>query len=204
MHAHQRLGFILFNIKQNLSEGLAHTTEALRLDPNDACAQFDLGMALRRQGQTEQAVQHLTKAMALMPEGFDRRYNPSDMNCALGDALMANGDAAQAATVLTKAVSLNPKSARAHYLLALALAAQGLIREPAEHYSIARSLLPAINTIPELHLLMSVNYEKAGRFRAALESAQTALEVAQARGNADLVQSARDRLSECRQNAGGQ
>lgn len=146
----------------------------------------------------------MAKALALMPEGFDHRYNPCDMNCALGDALMANGDASQAATVLTKAASLNPKSARAHYLLALALAAQGLIQEPAEHYSTARSLLPGIDTIPELHLLMSVNYEKAGRFRAALQSAQTALDVAQARGNAQLIQSAKDRLGECRQNAGGQ
>ena len=204
VHAHQRLGYILFNLKQEQKEGLAHTTEALRLDPNDACAHFDLGMALRRQGQSEQAVQQMAKALALMPEGFDRRYNPCDMNCALGDALMANGDASQAATVLTKAVSLNPKSARAHYLLALALAAQGLIQEPAEHYSTARSLLPGIDTIPELHLLMSVNYEKAGRFRAALQSAQTALDVAQARGNAQLIESAKDRLGECRQNAGGQ
>jgi tetratricopeptide (TPR) repeat protein len=204
VHAHQRLGFILCNIKQNAQEGLAHTAEALRLDPNDACAHFDLGVACRRQGQLEQAVRHLTKAVALMPEGFDRRYNPSDMRCVLGDALVANGDARQAATVLTKAVSLNPRSAAAHYLLALALAAQGLTQEPAEHYSMARSLLPGIDTAPEFHLLMSVNYQKAGQFRAALGSAQTALEVAQARGDAELVQSAKDRLGECRRNAGGQ
>jgi len=204
VHAHQRLGFILYKVKGNLQEGLAHTTEALRLDPNDACAHFDLGVACRDQGHLEQAVRHLTKAVALMPEGFDRRYNPCDMHCVLGDALVANGDAREAATVLAKAVSLNPKSAGAHYLLALALAAQGLIQEPAEHYSVARSLLPGIDTVPELHLLMSVNYQKAGQFRAALGSAQTALSVAQAKGDAGLVQSAKDRLGECRQNAGGQ
>ena len=132
VHAHQRLGYLLYNAKRNLEEGLAHTTEALRLNPNDACAHFDLGMALRGQGESEKAVQHLAKALELMPEGFDRRYNPVDMHNLLGEALVANGERRTGTTILTKAVSLNPKSARAHYLLALALAAQGLIQEPAE------------------------------------------------------------------------
>jgi tetratricopeptide (TPR) repeat protein len=204
VHAHQRLGFLLYNVKRNPQEGLAHTTEALRLDPNDACAHFDLGMALRYQGQTGKAVEHLAKALALMPEGFDRRYNSLDMRCALGDALVANGDVKEAATLLTTTVSLNPKSAHAHYLLAVALAAQGFIQEPAEHYSTARSLLPGIDTIPELHLLMSVNYQRAGQLRAALRSARLALEVAQAKGDANLVQSAKNRLDECREQAGGE
>jgi tetratricopeptide (TPR) repeat protein len=198
VHAHQRLGFLLSNLKGNPREGFAHTLEALRLDPNDACAQFDLGMALREQGRPQEAVEHLAKAVALMPEGFDRRYNPVDMECALGDALVATGDAREAATVLAKAVSLNPKSARAHYLLALALAGQGLIQEPADHYSTAHSLQPEMTTGPEYHLLMSVNYQKAGQGLDALHSARTALEAAQAKGDADMVRLAKDRLDECR------
>jgi tetratricopeptide (TPR) repeat protein len=202
VHAHQRLGFLLANLKGNPREGLAHTMEALRLDPNDACAHFDLGLALRQQGRPAEAVQHLAKAVALMPEGFDRRYNPLDMQCALGDALVAKGDAKEAASVLARAVSLNPKSARAHYLLALALAGQGLVQEPAEHYSTAQSLRPGIDTGPEFHLLMSVNYQKVGQFRAALQSARAALDAAQAKGDGDMVQLAKDRLSECREQTG--
>ncbi len=204
VHAHQRLGFLLYNAKRNPKEGLAHTAEALRLDPNDACAHFDLGMALRYEGQPGKAVQHLAKALALMPEGFDRLYKPVDMQCALGDALVANGNVEEAATVLAKTVSLNPKSARAHYLLAVALAAQGLIQEPAEHYSTARSMQPGIDTIPEFHLLMSVNYQKAGRMRAALESARVALEMARAKGDPALIESAKERLGQCGQQAGGE
>ena len=204
VHAHQRLGFLLYNAKRNPKEGLAHTAEALRLDPNDACAHFDLGMALRYEGQPGKAVQHLAKALALMPEGFDRLYKPVDMQCALGDALVANGNVEEAATVLAKTVSLNPKSARAHYLLAVALAAQGLIQEPAEHYSTARSMQPGIDTIPEFHLLMSVNYQKAGRMRAALESARVALEMARAKGYPALIESAKERLGQCGQQAGGE
>jgi len=204
VHAHQRLGFLLYNAKRQLAQGLAHTAEALRLDPDDACAQFDLGMALRHRGDSARAVEHLAKAVALMPEGADRRYNQADMHCAWGDALLANGQVQEAATVLTQAIALNPRSARAHYLLAVALAAQGQTQEPAREYATARALLPAVDTIPEFHLMMSVNYEKAGQLRAALQSARVAFEVAQAKGDAQLVQSARNRLDQCRQQAGGQ
>ena len=75
-HAHQRLGYLLYNVEAKPEEGLAHTTEALRLNPNDACAHCDLGMALRGQGESEKAVQHLAKALELMPEGFDRTVQP--------------------------------------------------------------------------------------------------------------------------------
>jgi len=203
VHAHQRLGFLLYHIKRNEREGLAHTTEALRLDPADACAQFDLGLALRQQGRPQEAAQHLAKAVALLPEGFDRRYNPLDMRCALGDALVASGDAKAAAALLTQVVAQHPKSARAHYLLALALAGQGLLAEPEEHFSTARSLQPGMDAGPEFHLLMSVNYQKAGQLRAALKAALTALEAAQAKGDAELVQMAADRVSDCREPGGG-
>jgi len=203
VHAHQRLGCLLYNAKRLPEEGMSHTAEALRLDPDDACARFDLGMALRHQGQVEKAVQQLARAVALMPEGFDRRYNPVDMRCSLGEALVTNGDAGRGETVLTEALSLDPKSAQAHYLLALAQAAQGRTQESAEHYAIARSLKPGVDTIPDFHLLMSVNYEKAGDVRAALESAQMALHLVKDSDDAHLIQLAKDRIAECREKAGG-
>ena len=203
-HAHQRLGFLLYSAKGNLKDGLAHTTEALRLNPNDGCAHFDLGIALGHQGEVEKAVQHLSKALELMPDGFDRRYNPVDMQIALGEALVLDREPGRAATMLSKAVALDPKSARAHYLLALALAAQGLTEEPVQHYATARSLQPGIDTMPDLHILLSVNYEKAGQLRAALDSAQTALKLARAAGDDHLIQMAKHRIDACREKAGGQ
>jgi len=204
VHAHQRLGYLLFTAKGNQKEGLAHTTEALRLNPNDGCAHFDLGMALGRQGDAGRAVLHLAKALELLPDGFDRRYNPVDMRIALGEALVLNGEPERAATTLSRAVSLNPQSAQAHYILALALAAQGLVDEPAAQYSTAKSLQAGIDILPDLHILMSCNYEKAGQYRAALESAQTALRIARAAGDQHLIQLATQRMEACRENAGGQ
>jgi len=199
VHAHQRLGYLLYNVKQQPKEGLAHTLEALRLDANDGCARFDLGMALRAQGQLAKAVEQMEKAVALMPEGFDRRYNPVDLRCALGEALVANGDPVRAATVLNQAVSFNPKSASAHYLLALALAAQGATEEPAQHYTLARTLQASIDTIPDLHMILSANYEKAGQFAAALASAQRALEMVESGGDAHSVEAVKQRVAHCRE-----
>ncbi len=199
VHAHQRLGFLLFHVKRQFKEGLAHTTEALRLDANDGCAHYDLGMALRYQDQLPSAIEHLQAAVRLLPDGFDRRYNAVDMQCSLGDALLADGKLDEAATALKRAVALDQKNPRAHYLWALATAAQGLIDESSSHYQAARALRPEIDTSPELHLLMSGNYAKAGRDKEALISARRALELARVRGDADLVQTASEVVSERQQ-----
>ncbi len=202
VHAQQRLGFLLYHVKRQFKEGLAHTAEALRLDPGDGCAHYDLGMALRHQGQLEVAIQHLREAVRLLPAGVDRRYNPVDMHCSLADALLANGQVPESMPVLTRALSLDPKSPRTHYLLALSLAAQQNNEEALKHYSLARAERPELDTSPELHMMLSVNYAEAGQIRQALTSAQKALELAQARGDANLVATISQRMKEYGQRSG--
>ncbi len=197
---HQRLGFLLFNARRQFQEGMAHTLEALRLDPNDGCAHHDLGMALKYQGQVEPAVQHLREAVRLLPDGFDRRYSAASMRCSLGDALLSDAKLEEAVTVLTQALKLEPQHPRAHYLLALATAAQGLTDEALVHYNLARKQQPDVDTSPELHLFLAGNLSKMGRGREALTSAERALELARARGDAKLAQAAAEQVAECRQN----
>lgn len=187
VHAHQRLGFLLFHAKKQFKAGLVHTTEALRLDPRDGCAHFDLAMALRYQGQVEPAIQHFSEAIRLLPAGFDRRYNAVDMRRALGDALLAKGDLPSALAALTNALALAPRNAQTHYLLALAFAGQGQLEEALKHYAFVRAQQPGLDTSPELHLVLSVHYSEAGRLPEALASARKALELAQARGDAEQV-----------------
>jgi tetratricopeptide (TPR) repeat protein len=203
VHAHQRLGFLLVNYRQQLKEGLAHTAEALRLDPNDACAHYDAGMALVQQQQFDPAIQHLAKAVELMPEGADGRYDAPAMRYSLGAALVAKGDYREAASVLTKAAELDPKNAQIHYALALALAVQGLIDEPIKQYTLAHSLRPDMDTVPEYHHLMSVNLAKAGQFRQALESAQKALQLTPPGSDPNQVQAIKAQLEACRQQLEG-
>ncbi len=197
-HAHQRLGFLLYNAKQQFKEGLAETDQALRLDAKDGCAHYDLGMALLHQGRLEEAIAHLREAVRLLPDGFDRRYNPADMQCSLGEALAEKGQAKEAAEVLSKTIVLSPKNARAHYLLALTLAAQGQLTEPLEHFSTATTLDARIDTSPDLHYLLSINYESAGNMKAALRSAERALELAP-QANPELLNALQERVAACRQ-----
>jgi tetratricopeptide (TPR) repeat protein len=197
--AHQRLGFLLYNLKHKPDEGLAHTTAALRLDPSNGFAHYDLGQALRNQGKLDPALVHLAQAVQLTPTNSTVLYNPAEMHCSLGEVLLAKARANEAAEVLTRAVSLDPKNARAHYYLALAQAAQGMLEQPLQHYSSACSLQPAVDTVPELHYLLSVNYAKAGQPQEALKSAQKALGLAEARGDTNLAGIIRARMENYRQ-----
>jgi tetratricopeptide (TPR) repeat protein len=204
VHAHQRLGFLLFHVKNQFDEGLTHTREALRLDPSDGCAHFDLGMALRDQKQIEPAVQHLTEAVRLLPTGFDRRYNAVDMRCELGNTLLLNGEPSKAVDIFTTALNLDEKNARTRYSLASALAAQGDVDEAFKHYNLAYAQRPDLDSSPEFHLLLSERCAEIGRNQQALASAQRALELAQAHGDAQLTEAIRQHIKEYRQKPGGQ
>jgi tetratricopeptide (TPR) repeat protein len=126
-------------------------------------------------------------------------YNAADMHCSLGEVLLAKGQVQEATGVLSKAVALDAKNARAHYFLALALAAQGMLEEPLKHYSVACSLQPTVDKAPEFHFLLSRNLAGAGRLAEALRSAQKALELAQARGDTNLVATIKARIEDYRQ-----
>jgi tetratricopeptide (TPR) repeat protein len=198
VHAHQHLGFLLYHHKRQFQEGITHTREALRLDPNDGCAHYDLGMALKHQGEVRSAVTHLAEAVRLLPSGFDRRYNPVDMRRSLGETLLENGQPEQAIEMLNQALSLNTTNAATHYSLALALAARRQTEACLQHYAFVRATRPDLDISPYFHLILAANYAEAGQRREAVISAQKALELAQAAGDTKLIQTAREYLDQYR------
>ena len=74
----------------------------------------------------------------------------------------------------------------------------GAVKELIQHYSVACSLQPTVDKAPELHFLLSRNLAGAGRIAEALRSAQKALELAQARGDTNLVATIRARIEDYR------
>ena len=202
IHAHQRLGYLLYNLKQQPEQGLAHTREALRLAPWDGFAHYDLGMALRNEGKLDAAADHLAAALRYTPDSVEVLYNASEMHCSLGEVLLAQARLPDAAAVLNKAVALDAKNPRAHYFLALAQAAQGMLEEPLKHYSLACAMEPTVDKAPELHFLLSRNLAAAGRLPEALQAAQRALDLAQARKDTNLVAAIKERVADYRQKAG--
>jgi tetratricopeptide (TPR) repeat protein len=98
--------------------------------------------------------------------------------------------------MLARAVALNDGNGRAHYYLALALAAQQQFDSALSHYTTARSLQPEVDSVPELHFLFSGYFAQTGRTNLALASARKALALAEASGNTNLTQTVKARLGE--------
>jgi tetratricopeptide (TPR) repeat protein len=192
--AHQRLGFLLYNVKRQHQEGLAHTAEALRLDPKNSFAHNDMGMVLMNQNQLDQAIAHLQSALESLWLTTEDNYKPQTIRYHLGKAFMQKGRFADATTQLKESIRLNPTSPDAHYLLALALICQGNIEETVLHYEKALALRPEIDSSVVLHELMAEAHAKSGRSGDAVRSAEHALKLARAAGKEEAIQRIEARL----------
>jgi tetratricopeptide (TPR) repeat protein len=186
--AHQRLGFLLYNVKRQFQEGIAHTQTALRLNPKNSFAHNDLGMILLNQNKPEEAKLHLEAALESLPLNTESQYRAQTIRYNLAQACMRQSQFAAAADHLRECIHLEPKNAEAHYLLALALACQGNIEDTVREHSNAIALNPSVDSSATLHDLLGANYAKAGRFTEAVQSAEHALRLAQNSGKTDLAQ----------------
>jgi Tfp pilus assembly protein PilF len=202
-NAHQKLGFLLYNVKHQFQEGIEHTKIALRLNPNNGFAHCDLGMSLLNQDLPEQALPHLQAALEAVTFSNDIQYKPPQLRFYLGRAFMQLGRFAEAGLHLEESVRLEPSNPDVRYMLALALACQGQIEEPVKHWAEAIKLRPGIDGSAVLHDRLAANYAKAGRFTEAVQSAEHALLLARNSGKNDLAQAIADRLVRYRANAGG-
>jgi len=194
VEAHQKLGFLLYNVKVKDKEGMAHLSKAIQLDPGNPRAHHDLGMALLHQRRFDEAIGHLSTALQLRPQGLDEQYNPVNMHYYLGQAFLLKGDSKEAQVVLSKAVSLDPNHVQARYRLALALADQGKFDQALTHYSKAVEIRPDVDTSAALHYLLAMHYAEARRFHEAILSAQKALELARAAGEKQLTEKIQEQL----------
>jgi tetratricopeptide (TPR) repeat protein len=186
--AHLKLGFLLYNAKRMYKEGMAHYYAALKANPNDPRVHHDLGMALLHQRQFDQAIEHLSEALRIMPNGLDKQYNPVNMHFNLALAFSYAGRSEEAITHFSEVLRLDPNNAPAHYRLALELAQQRDLEGSLKHYAAAVQLKPNIDTSPTLHYLLAMDYAEARRFHEAVLSAEKALSLANAAGNVKLVQ----------------
>jgi tetratricopeptide (TPR) repeat protein len=186
--AHQRLGFLLYNVKHQFDEGLAHTREALRLDPNNAFAHSDLAMALFNNRRPDLAIEHWQAALEKLPLSTEQQYKPEAIRACLGQACLQLGRYQDAANHLSESVRVSPTNPETQYLLALALALQGQTKQAERHYAAALALKPQIDSSVALHEALASSYAKAGRLDEAIRSAQRALDLAQAAGKSDLAQ----------------
>ncbi len=132
--AHYNLAALLMG-RGEISEALAHFTQANRIRPNEATVNNAFGAALLAAGRPEESVPHLTAALNARADYFDARYN-------LGNALASLGDFRGALAQFQAAVRINPEDANAEANLGSAFAETGDLKQAKLHYERALHLNP--------------------------------------------------------------
>jgi len=156
-------------------EALASYARALALDPDYGMAHVNYGAVLQLAGRRAEAIAHFERALALEPEIRLARHN-------LARARLEAGDAAGAIPLLRRELELQPTFAASLLELAWILAAAPApeLRDPVEAARLARRAreLGGGRSAAALDALAAAE-AAAGRFDAAVATAQQALALAQ-------------------------
>jgi tetratricopeptide (TPR) repeat protein len=118
-----------------VADAIAQLGEALRLDPQDAEAHSNLGIARQLQNQIPDAIRELETAARLKPD--DDRVHVN-----LGNALHAGGRDDRAIREYRRAIDIDPENADAHVDLALVLGPAGQIDGAIVHLKRALTINP--------------------------------------------------------------
>ncbi len=180
---------------------LAALNRAVRLDPENATALCNLGVAEQRQGQTGRAVERYQKAIKIDPnlaaayynlglglralgsgqEACDAFYRATQIQPDYFDAYFRLGLMQQdlgyiqpAIDTYCHAIQLNPTYYMIYYNLGLALQSQGHPEEAVEQYQKALDLEP---NFPDALNNMALALREMGQTERAIECCRWALEI---------------------------
>ena len=187
--AHNNLGGI-YRDEGRTGEAIAQFQMALGINPDFAEAHNNLGVVFAQQGRKGEAITQYQKALAIKPDYAEARYN-------LGNALLRQGDAAEAISCYQKALAIKPDYMEVQNNLALVLATcpQASLRNGIEAVRLAgraNQLVGGKN--PAVLCTLAAAYAEAGRFPEAIETAQRALQLAEAQSNTTLAEALQSQL----------
>ncbi|PYJ49283.1 MAG: hypothetical protein DME87_10115 [Verrucomicrobia bacterium] len=159
--------------------------------PNQAEAQYNLASVLLRKGRTDEAIDHYRKTLELHPENADAHAN-------LGSAFLAKNRIQDAIAQYRDALAIAPENVAAQSNLAWLLATSAdaslrngpeavLLAEEASHHTGANR--------PVILRILAAAYAEAGRFAAATETAQQALQLSDGQDNTVLVETLRKEIA---------
>jgi Flp pilus assembly protein TadD len=124
--AHRNLGFLLDHAGRS-DEALFHLAEAVRLNPDDALAQQELGVRQYRRNELAAALEHFNQAAVLKPDSALGWNN-------LGIVLQRLGRNADALACFRRCVELDPSDVHGRLRLATAFAAAGDVKTADAQY----------------------------------------------------------------------
>jgi tetratricopeptide (TPR) repeat protein len=211
--------------KGEIDEAIIHCRKAVTTQPKDPDAQVAFGNALRRKGLVDEAIVHYQKALAIRPYSVDAHYNLSsallqkhDLDAAishcqaalsiqprhakaqinLASALSEKGRMMEAIVLYQKALDISPASVPAQNNLAWIFAScsnSSLRNGPkAVELAMQANQLSGGDNPVVLHTLAAA-YAETGQFSKAVETAQTAQELAASQGNSALVDALRQEIA---------
>ena len=141
--------------------------DTLAKNPDCLMAHNNLGLLLRNQGRTEEAMEHCQKAIQINPNDLETLNN-------LGAALAAQSRFEEAIKNFRKAIQINPNFSEALDNLGVALAAKGQFDEAIENFRKAIQIKP--NNSEAQYNLGNALAAK-GRFDEAIENYYKAIQI---------------------------
>ncbi|MGD9636588.1 MAG: tetratricopeptide repeat protein [Pirellulales bacterium] len=151
---------------------------AVELEPRYSLAHVKLGLTALKAGATDEARKHFETALQVAP--YD-----AEANAAMAELMLNSGELADAVRYGRAAVESAPNNSNAHATLGAALARQQMYTEAIEQFEAAVDLDP--DSLQAMANLMAA-YSAAGRSQEAQTTAQRALELARAQGDAAMVE----------------
>ena len=130
-------------------------------------AHYNLGLALKKQGRTEEAIEHYLQALRIKPDFEDAHNN-------LGTALDKQGRTEEAIEHYLQALQIKPDYVDAHYNLGNALKKRGRTAEAIEHYLQALRIKPDHE---EAHNNLAIALFRKGNIEGAIAHFRKALRI---------------------------
>jgi len=179
---HNNLGSAFLQ-QRRMDEAIAQFQKALAIKPEFAEAHYNLGNAFRQQGGVNEAIVQFKKALAIKPEFVEAHYN-------LGNAFLQQGRMDEAIVHFQKALTIKPDYVEAQNNLAWVLATcpQASLRNGIKAVELAeRAKQLAGGGNPAVLCTLAAAYAETGRYPEAVETAQRAMQLAEAQSNATLA-----------------
>jgi tetratricopeptide (TPR) repeat protein len=154
--AFNNLGVAL-TFKGRTDEAMQYHKRAVKLEPRNAEAHYDIANILLSQDKLEQAISEYGKALSINP-----KYAKAHGN--LGVALLQQGRRDEAIEHFTEATKIDPNNVDAHYNMAGALVDKGRLEEAANEYRRVLRLQPQD---ADTRCILGDVLAKQGRFEEA-------------------------------------
>jgi tetratricopeptide (TPR) repeat protein len=180
--AHNELGIALQK-NGKADEAITQYKEALRINPGFAQAHNNLGITLRQTGRTDEAITQYQLALEIMPDDAEAHFN-------LARVLFEKGRVRESIAQFQSALQLKPADMEVLDTLAwlLATSPQASLRDGKKAVQLARQANDlAGGKSPVVLRALAAALAESGQFDVAAQTAQKAIDLAQATGRQDLA-----------------